>query len=56
MWKPRMSKSQRRMNSSQTVGALQIPAQKANRSFPIAFTSRDIFWNATTLLNASVAE
>jgi hypothetical protein len=44
------------VNISQTTNAQHIPPRKANRSFPIAFASCAIFWNATTLLNPSIAK
>jgi hypothetical protein len=55
MLKRPISKSQAAMNISQTTGTQHIPAQNANRSFPISFASCAIFWNATILLNPSIA-
>jgi hypothetical protein len=44
------------VNISQTTSAQHIPPRNASRSFPIPFASCAIFWNATILLNASIAK
>ena len=55
MWKP-PKKRPSSVNISQTTSAQHIPQRTANRSFPIPFASCAIFWNATMLLNPSIAK
>ncbi len=55
MWKLKKRKPSS-VNISKTTSGQHIPAPKASRSFPIPFASCAIFWNATILLNPSIAE